>query len=134
MTPNTGEHDATPTTEVGKPKRDFRREVTDQIVQMLESGVAPWQQPWEKGSFAMPFNPTTENSYRGGNAIHLMATALQRGYDDPRWLSYKQAAENGWQVTKGERGTQIEFWGYPSRQVAAEGQVDTKNERSRDKE
>ena len=25
-------------------------------------------------------------------------------------MTYKQAAENGWQVRKGEKGTQIEFW------------------------
>ena len=58
----------------------------------------------------MPFNPTTERSYRGGNAVHLMATALSRGYPDPRWMTYKQAAEQGWQVRKGERGTHIEYW------------------------
>jgi antirestriction protein ArdC len=27
------------------PKRDFRQEVTDRIVKMLEEGVAPWQKP-----------------------------------------------------------------------------------------
>ncbi|HTU48523.1 MAG TPA: zincin-like metallopeptidase domain-containing protein [Bryobacteraceae bacterium] len=93
-------------------KRDFRQEVTDSIVQMLEQGVAPWQKPWEPaaGAFEIPVNPTTEKSYRGGNAIHLMATALRKGYDDPRWMTYRQAAENGWQVRKGEKGSQIEFW------------------------
>jgi len=93
-------------------KRDFRQEVTDRIINMLEKGVAPWQKPWETGaaSLGMPTNPTTEKAYRGGNAIHLMATALQRGYDDPRWMTYKQAFDQGWQVRKGEKGTQIEFW------------------------
>ena len=46
----------------------------------------------------------------GGNAIHLMATGLQRGYGDPRWVTYKQASDNGWQVRGGEKGTQIEYW------------------------
>jgi antirestriction protein ArdC len=124
MTPETTERNDARPNGPDKPKRDFRQEVTDQIVQMLGKGVAPWQKPWEKGSFGMPFNPTSQNPYRGGNAIHLMATGLQRGYEDPRWLTYKQAAENGWQVRKGEKGTQIEYWEYPSRQVAAEGQVD----------
>ena len=93
-------------------KRDFRQEVTDRIINMLENGVAPWQKPWEPGraSLGMPMNPTTEKAYRGGNAVHLMATALQKGYDDPRWTTYKQAADQGWQVRKGEKGTQIEFW------------------------
>jgi antirestriction protein ArdC len=89
-------------------KRDHRQEVTDSIVKMLEEGVAPWQKPWE--SAGMPFNPTTDRAYRGGNAIHLMAIGLSRGYEDPRWMTYKQAAENGCQVRKGEKGTQIEFW------------------------
>ena len=89
-------------------KRDHRQEVTDSIVKMLEDGVAPWQKPWE--SAGMPFNPTTDKAYRGGNAVHLMATGLSRGYEDPRWMTYKQAAENGWQVHKGEKGTHIEFW------------------------
>ena len=89
-------------------KRDHRQEVTDFIVKMLEEGVAPWQKPWE--SAGMPFNPTTDKAYRGGNAVHLMATGLSQGYEDPRWMTYKQAAENGWQVRRGEKGTHIEFW------------------------
>jgi antirestriction protein ArdC len=109
---------ATPATEVrsaapsAPAKRDFRQEVTDRIVNMLEEGVAPWQKPWNPGeaSVGMPFNPTTERGYRGGNAVHLMATGLQRGYGDPRWMTYKQAADQGWQVRRGEKGTQIEFW------------------------
>jgi len=92
--------------------RDFRQEVTDRIIGMLENGVAPWQKPWNPGeaSVGMPKNPTTDRNYRGGNALHLMATALQRGYNDPRWMTYKQASDQGWQVRRGEKGTQIEFW------------------------
>ena len=89
-------------------KRDHRQEVTNSIVRMLEEGVAPWQKPWE--SAGIPLNPTTQKAYRGGNAIPLIATGLSRGYEDPRWMTCKQAAENGWQVRKGEKGTAIEFW------------------------
>lgn len=98
---------------ISKPAaHDFRQEVTDGIVRLLESGVAPWQKPWREGAatLGMPMNPTTEKSYRGGNAVHLMATGLRKGYDDPRWMTYRQASERGWQVRKGEKGTQIEFW------------------------
>ena len=34
----------------GPAPRDFRQEVTDNIVRMLERGVAPWQKPWEPGA------------------------------------------------------------------------------------
>ena len=96
------------------PKRDFRQEVTDNIIRMLEQGTAPWQKPWEAGKLEMPNNPTTDKPYQGGNAVHLMSVAAMKGYDDPRWLTYKQAAERGWQVRKGEKGTQIEYWEFPN--------------------
>lgn len=104
--------ETTPVASAIPTKRDFRQEVTERIVTMLENGVAPWQKPWDPGAGAvgMPYNPTTDRAYRGGNAIHLMATGLRHGYADPRWLTYKQAADQGWQVRRGEKGTQIEFW------------------------
>src|SRR5438105_700305 len=60
----------------------------------------------------MPFNPTSERQYRGGNAINLMAVSVSRGYDDPRWMTYRQAQEKGWQVREGEKGTAIEYWDF----------------------
>ncbi|MGH9343216.1 MAG: ArdC family protein [Terriglobia bacterium] len=96
------------TTRRDQQKRDHRQEVTDSIIALLEEGVAPWQKPWQ--GFGIPMNPTTEKEYRGGNAIHLMAMALRRGYEDPRWMTYKQAAENDWHVRRGEKGARIEFW------------------------
>jgi antirestriction protein ArdC len=124
MTPQ-AEAQGSRTTEPNNVKRDFRQEVTDQIIQMLDSGTAPWQKPWEAGAIGLPFNPTTKNAYRGANAIHLMATALQRGFEDPRWLTYKQAAANGWQVPTGEKGTHIEYWDLRSAQPAAERSADS---------
>jgi len=99
---------SSPAPSKAQQNRDFRQEVTDSIVRMLEQGVAPWQKPWEGAG--IPQNPTTGRAYRGGNALHLMATAIRRGLDDPRWLTYRQAAAQGWQVRQGEKGTQIEFW------------------------
>ena len=111
-------------------RRDFRAEVTQNLVEMLEKGTAPWQKPWnpEKATLNMPFNPTTEQPYRGGNALHLLAKGMSNGYEDPRWMTYRQANEQGWQVRKGEKGTSIEFWQYPSRgdgTEAKEGQGTT---------
>ena len=106
------------------PKRDFRQEVTDQIIEMLEKGTAPWQTPWEPGALQLPHNPTTNRAYRGGNALHLMAVGARKGFDDPRWLTYRQAQENGWQVRKGEKGSQIEFWQFDTPGKSAQGQED----------
>ncbi len=121
------------TQSVTPERRDFRQEVTDQIIAMLEKGAAPWQKPWNpaEASMAMPRNPVSDRNYRGGNAIHLMATALKRGYDDPRWMTYKQAAEHGCQVRRGEKGTQIEFWeAKPAQKDASPSEGDS--DRARD--
>jgi antirestriction protein ArdC len=96
-------------------KRDLRQEVTDAIIAALEKGTAPWQKPWQAGALELPFNPTSGKPYRGGNAILLMLNGSSKGYDDPRWLTYRQAQESGWQVRKAEKGTQIEFWQFPER-------------------
>jgi antirestriction protein ArdC len=133
MTPEIQENVPTSTTESSKPKRDLRQEVTDQIIQALENGATPWQKPWKAGSLEMPFNPTTNNAYRGGNALHLMLSGQLKGYDDPRWLTYKQATENGWQVREGEKGTQIEYWEYRSRERPAAEISNTPGEKADDR-
>jgi antirestriction protein ArdC len=101
-------------------KRDLRQEVTDAIIAALEKGTAPWQKPWQSGAYEMPFNPTSGKPYRGGNAIHLMIIGIRNRYEDPRWLTYRQAQENGWQVRRAEKGTQIEFWQFPNAGTAVQ--------------
>jgi antirestriction protein ArdC len=93
------------------PPRDHRQELTDEIVSLLAANKAPWQQPWESGpASGMPFNPTTGREYRGGNILSLMIASMVRGYTDPRFCTYLQAQEEGWQVRKGAKGVRIEFW------------------------
>jgi len=122
----------TPVTSPAVPvRRDFRQEVTDSIIKMLENGTAPWQKPWEPGALGLPHNPTTERDYRGGNALHLMAVGAQRGYGDPRWMTYKQAQDNGWQVRKGEKGTQIEYWQFPDRERSTRDEEPDRSDSSR---
>ncbi|MDO5693507.1 MAG: zincin-like metallopeptidase domain-containing protein [Pseudomonadota bacterium] len=94
--------------------RDFRKDLTDTIVGLVESGTAPWQKPWNAdaagAALRVPYNGTTERPYRGANSLYLMARQMQLGSDDPRWCTYKQAQAEGWQVRKGEKGTTVEYW------------------------
>lgn len=94
--------------------RDFRLDVTNSIIEMMEKGTAPWQKPWDKdkGMSAMniPHNGITGRHYNGGNLLYLMAVSMKKGYDDPRWITYNQARENSWIVKKGEKGTFVEYW------------------------
>jgi len=92
----------------GGPSRDHYQEVTDRIIAALEAGTPPWRRPWDPdkaGGPAMPRNATTGQRYRGINVLTLGMSPLAFASGDPRWATYKQAEERGWQVRKGERGT-----------------------------
>ena len=88
--------------------RDHYQEVTDRIIAALEAGTPPWRRPWDPdkaGGPAMPRNAATGHRYRGINVLTLGMSALAFTSGDPRWATYKQSEERGWQVRKGERGT-----------------------------
>lgn len=81
--------------------------VTERIVNQLEQGVIPWRKEWKStGPSSLPFNKISEKPYRGINVLLLLCS----GFNDPRWLTYKQAQGIGAQVRKGEKGTPIVFW------------------------
>ena len=88
--------------------RDHYQEVTDRIIAALEAGTPPWRRPWDPdkaGGPAMPRNAATGQRYRGINVLTLGMSVLAFESGDPRWVTYKQAEDRGWQVRKGERGT-----------------------------
>jgi antirestriction protein ArdC len=96
----------------GKPftdRRDHYQEVTDKIIAALESGTKPWRQPWKSGSPGMPISVTSGRPYHGINVLLLAMTSFALG-GDPRFCSYKQASDRGWQVRKSECGTTIFFF------------------------
>jgi antirestriction protein ArdC len=48
-------------------------------------------------------------AYRGVNVLMLWAAAMEKGYNCPLWLTYKQAAGLGGQVRKGEKGSLVVY-------------------------
>ena len=94
-------------------RRDHYAEITDRVIAALEAGTPPWRRPWDvdkAGGPSMPRNAVTGARYRGINVIALGMSPLAFASGDPRWATYKQAAERGWQVRKGERGTVAYFF------------------------
>lgn len=89
---------------------DIYQTVTDRIIKSLEAGTPPWLPPWEGGEFSLPENFASGHRYRGINILLLHLTALDRGYNTSRWLTFKQALGLGGHVRKGESGTAIVFF------------------------
>jgi antirestriction protein ArdC len=92
--------------------RDMHREITDKILAMLKTGVAPWRKPWSERVGAhgsvMPRNAATGRFYSGANVLLLWSHAETNGWG-PRWLTFKQAKAAGGTVRSGEHGVAVIF-------------------------
>jgi antirestriction protein ArdC len=91
---------------------DIYQRVTDQIVAELEKGVCPWIKPWNAEHAAGRITrPLRANGipYRGINVLMLWASATEKGYAAPLWLTFKQAQELGGHVRKGEKGSLVVY-------------------------
>jgi antirestriction protein ArdC len=58
----------------------------------------------------MPKNALTGNHYRGINTVALWVSAEASGYSRPLWGTYRQWAELGAQVRKGEKASPVIFY------------------------
>ena len=85
--------------------------ITDRILEKLEAGTVPWHKPWKGGDAGMPRNLKSMRAYRGIN-VFLLSCA---GYGSPHWLTFRQAAQLGGSVRKGEKGFPVVFWKWPEK-------------------
>ena len=105
---------------MNKNFKPLQEQIAEKLITALKEGTSPFQKPWtddNSSGYVTPVNPTTGKNYRGMNAFWL---AMQN-YDDPRWLTFKQAAANKWSVMKGARSTMITYVKkFDSRQILDE--------------
>ncbi len=87
----------------------LRTEMAERFLDALNQGRLPWKACWQQTD---PCNAVSEKPYRGINAMFLSFLAEEKGYQDPRWCTYLQAKEQGWQVRKGEKSALVEYWAY----------------------
>ena len=90
-------------------EKTHSEKIAAELIKAIREGTAPWQRPWQPGEAmaSAPYNPFTGNQYRGSNSLYLRLCGSQ--YEDPRWLTYKQAQEMGAQVRKGESGLTVQY-------------------------
>ena len=99
----------------GEPRTNIYDEVTAKIVRELEAGRFPWAQPWaargEPATIAagLPKNAQTGRAYSGINILLLWGAAIDNGFSDQTWLTFKQAKALGGSVMKGERGAMVVY-------------------------
>ena len=97
---------------MSKDRFDIHQHVTDQIVAAIEAGAGEFRLPWHKpsGNITRPRNARTGALYNGVNILSLWAAAELRGFQSGRWATYRQWAELGAQVRKGEKANFVVFY------------------------
>lgn len=86
-------------------KFDIYEIVTQKIIDLLETGVIPWQIPWRTAS-GMPRNLVSLRAYNGINFWLLLC----RKDSIPFYLTFEQVKSFGGTIRKGEKSTMIVFW------------------------
>ena len=87
-----------------KKRIDAYAVITDKIIAALEAGTRPWQKSWAADG-GLPLRHNGQ-PYQGIN-VWLLAMS---GHGGRHWFTYRQAAELGAQVRKGEAGTNVVFF------------------------
>ena len=97
----------------GSGRTSLYDEITAKIISELETGRAPWVQPWgtaaAKAPLAMPKNAATGRRYSGVNILILWGAVIEKGFAYQHWLTFRQALDLGGNVRKGEHGTAIVY-------------------------
>lgn len=75
----------------------------------MEQGYLFSKEKWNSKALR-PQNPLSGVNYQGGNRLRLSMAAVEKGYQDPRWMTFKQASDQGYHIRKGEKSVLLEKW------------------------
>lgn len=78
--------------------------VTNRIIELLEGGTIPWQQPWKHDD--PPMNLLSKRQYRGINLWLLLSLQYKRNL----FLTWDQIKGMGASVLKDQHGHIVVFW------------------------
>ena len=76
-----------------KSRFQVSREVQEEFVNGIAQTMLTLAENAEQGQPSVgeaPFCPVTGKEYSGANMVRLTLTAMEKGYADNRWLTFKQ--------------------------------------------
>jgi hypothetical protein len=95
---------------MSKERFDIHQHLTDRIVSAIEAGAGQWQMPWHRGSGGRhPVNIASGNRYRGVNVLGLWVDAQVNSYGSHLWGTFRQWADKGATVRKGQKASLMSF-------------------------
>lgn len=93
---------------MSKKTKEYRKMIADAFVKSLQEDPIGWRKMWS-GSIR-PQNGHTGRKYTGLNRLWLQYNIERRGFEDPRFYTFKQVQDMGLKVKKGSKAVQVEFW------------------------
>ena len=100
-----------------KSRFQLSREVQEEFVNGIAQTMLSLAENAEQGQPSVaetPFCPVTGKEYSGANMVRLTLTAMEKGYDDNRWLTFKQLQavreehpDLNIRIRKGEHGVTV---------------------------
>lgn len=94
--------------------------INARMMELLEQGTVPWRKTWNATS-NQPKNIVSKKEYRGVNIFLLACMPYSSAY----WMTFKQCADKGGHVRKGEKSTPVVFWKWLDRKDADADATDT---------
>lgn len=91
-----------------------RKQLVDKVILLIQEGYHNNAAKWNRAALR-PHNPESGAVYRGGNRLKLMVAAMEQGYEDPRWMTFKQMQGAGYQLKRGQHGVLCEKWIFTER-------------------
>ncbi|QUH20392.1 ArdC family protein [Alkaliphilus sp. B6464] len=94
---------------MNKKVKEHREKLADTFIKSLEENQLDWKKEW-KGPSMIPENGASNKKYKGINKFWLAMVAMNKGFHDPRWCTFKQIQDKGWKLNKGAKGEKVEYW------------------------
>ena len=108
-----------------------RKAMVDQLLVFIESNPTAWEAGWYKVGGA-PRNGKTGKNYNGLNALWLYLLAENKGYADPRWVTYQQAKDLKASVKAGEKSSNVFYWSWYDKKTKKPFDEETVKDMSKD--
>ena len=93
-------------------RKTVREEFAEKFISILESDKPlEWSKEWSSGGYSAPYNGQSGRKYNGINRFVLMFQAMEKGWTDPRYYTFRQIDQmDGCLVRAGEKATAVEYW------------------------
>lgn len=84
----------------------------EMMIRKMESMTLDWKQPWLNSTCAALPENLSGRAYSGWNSLMLLMLQEEKKYTTPVYMTFKQAADEGVSVKKGETSFPVHFWNF----------------------